>query len=201
MFQKNQFLTTIMPLDNNHPTDITIVEDVQIKKIHEISRKIDIIDQKVKTINIKIIIQDQTQTEATIQIITGIVQTQPPKTDIIQLIALETPHTKETETIQTTGTDYIKKTDHETIQIIVKTLIIITKDHVKILKKEIQFIKIDKKINLNRSTEIIYNIRFDNKTIEVVQLNIKDKLTKYNQLKKLNQTLPVLITQKPQSYT
>ena len=37
-----------------------------------------------------------------------------------------------------------------------------------------------------------------NKTIEVVHLNIKDKLTKYNQLKKLNQTPPVLITQKPQ---
>ena len=70
-----------------------------------------------------------------------------------------------------------------------------------ILKIEIRIIKMDKEIFLNHRTEIIHNIKIQNKTIEVVHLNIKDKLTKYNQLKKLNQTLPVLITQKPQSYT
>ena len=62
-----------MSLDNNHPLDINIVEDLQIEEFHEISHKIDIFDQTVKTINIEIIIQDQTQTEADTRIITGIV--------------------------------------------------------------------------------------------------------------------------------
>ena len=123
-----------MPLDNNHPTVITIVENLQLKEIHETSHKLDIVDQTVKTINIEIISEDQTQIEATIQIITGIVQTQTPETDTIQMIVLETPHAIETETIQTIGTDHIKITDHETIQIIDQTLVIITIDHVPILK-------------------------------------------------------------------
>ena len=198
--QENHILITIMSLENNHSRDITIVEDLQIKEIHVISHKIDIIDQTVKTINIEIIIQDQTQTEATTQIIAGIVQTQTPKIYIIQTTVLETPHTIETETIQTTGTDSIKITDHETIQTIDQDLIIITIDDVTILKIEIQFGQIDKEIFLNHHTETIHNIRILNKTIEVVHLNIKDKLTKYNPLKKLNQTLSVLITQKPKNY-
>ena len=57
-----------------------------------------------------------------------------------------------------------------------------------IIRKEIQIIKIDKEVFLNHRTEIIHNIKIHNKTIKVVHLNIKDKLTKYNQLKKLNQT-------------
>ena len=36
-----------MSLDNNHPKGMTIVEDLQIKEIHEISQKIDIVDQTV----------------------------------------------------------------------------------------------------------------------------------------------------------
>ena len=122
-----------MPLDNNHPTVITIVEDLQIKEIRNISHKIDRVDQTVKIINIEIIFEDQTQIEAIIQIITGIVQTQTPETDTIQMIVLETPHTLETEIIQTIGTGHIKITDHETIQIIDQTLVIILIDHVTIL--------------------------------------------------------------------
>ena len=53
IFQENHFLITITPLDNNHRTDITFVEDLQIKEIHKISDKIDIVDQTVKTISIK----------------------------------------------------------------------------------------------------------------------------------------------------
>ena len=52
----------------------------------------------------------------------------------------------------------------------------------------------------NHRTEIVHNIRTHNKTIELVHLNVKDNLTNYIKLKKLNQTLPVLITQKPQNY-
>ena len=56
---------TIKPLDNNHSTDITLAEDLQIKEIHEISQKRDVVDQTVRTINIETTIQDQTQTEVT----------------------------------------------------------------------------------------------------------------------------------------
>ena len=132
--QENHLVITIMSLDNTSTTDITIVEDLLIKEIHEISHKIDIVDQTVKTINVEIIIQDQTEIEATIQITTGIVQTQTPKTDINRMIAVETSHTIETETNQTTGTDNIQIRDPETIQIIDQTLIFITIDHVTILK-------------------------------------------------------------------
>ena len=54
-------------------------EDLQIKEIHEISHKTDIVDQTVRTINIETTIQDQTQTGVTTQIITEIVQTQTQK--------------------------------------------------------------------------------------------------------------------------
>ena len=60
--QENHFQTAIIPLDNNHLTEITTAEDLQIKEIHEVFHKIDIVDQTVKTINIEITIQDQTQT-------------------------------------------------------------------------------------------------------------------------------------------
>ena len=66
-FQANHYLTIIMPLDNNLPTDITFVENLQIKETHEISHRIDTVDETVKTIDIKIIIQDQIQIEAIIQ--------------------------------------------------------------------------------------------------------------------------------------
>ena len=55
-----------MPQDNNQPTGITIGEDLQIKEFHEVSHKLDIVDQRVKTIDIAKIIQDQIQIEATI---------------------------------------------------------------------------------------------------------------------------------------
>ena len=45
---RNHFLITKVSLENNHPKDITIVEDLQTKKIHEIFHKIDIVDQTVK---------------------------------------------------------------------------------------------------------------------------------------------------------
>ena len=80
--QEKHFLTHLMSLENNHPTDMTIVEDLQIKEVHVVSHKVDIVDQTVKTTNIEIIIQDQTQTETITQIITGIVQTQIPDIDI-----------------------------------------------------------------------------------------------------------------------
>ena len=68
-----------------------------------------------------------------------------------------------------------------------------------ITRTEILTIQTDKEIILIHCLEIIHNIKY-HKTIEVAHLNIKDKLTKYNQLKKLNQTLPVLITRKKYAF-
>ena len=59
---------------------------------------------------------------------------------------------------------------------------------------------IDKEIILSHQIEKIHNNKIHNKTIEVAHLSIKDKSTKYNQLKKPNLTIPVLITQKIQNY-
>ena len=77
-------MITIKPLDNNHLTEIIIAEDPQIEEIHNISHRIDIFDQTVKTIKIEISIQEQTQTEKTTQITIGIVHTQTSKIDIIE---------------------------------------------------------------------------------------------------------------------
>ena len=55
--QGNHFQITILPLNIIHLTEITTAEDLQI------SHKIDIVDQTVKTIKIEIIFQDKTQTK------------------------------------------------------------------------------------------------------------------------------------------
>ena len=86
-------MITIMPLDNNQPKDITIVEDLQIKKIHKNSHKIDIVDQTVKTIDIEITIQDQIQIEATIRASSKTVPVQAFVIDTIQTIDPGFPHT------------------------------------------------------------------------------------------------------------
>ena len=46
--QENHFLIIIIPLNKNHPTDITIREDLQIEEFHKFSHKIDMVDQTVK---------------------------------------------------------------------------------------------------------------------------------------------------------
>ena len=137
-----------MSLDNNHHTDITIVEDLRIKEIHEISHRIDIVNQTVKTIHIKIIFPDQIQIEATIRISLKTVPVQILVIDTIQTIDLETPCTIETKIIRIIETDSITITDYETIQTIDQTTIdqitiTITIDHVIIPKIEIRTIKID----------------------------------------------------------
>ena len=70
--------------------------------------------------------------------------------------------------MRTKGTDNIKIIDRETIQTIDQTIIIVTIDHVTILRIEIQIMKIDKETFLNHRTEIKHNIKIHNKTIAVV---------------------------------
>ena len=99
--QKNHSLITIITLDNNHLTGITIAKNLQITENHEISQKLDIVDQTVKIINVEKTIQDQTQSEVTTQITMEIVHTQTPEIDIIQTTILEIPQVTKTETTQT----------------------------------------------------------------------------------------------------
>ena len=86
--------------------------------------------------------------------------------------------------------------DQETTETIDQTKIIITLDHVKPPITEILITQTDQENILSHHIEILHNIKIHNKTIEEAHLNIKDKSSKYNQLKKPNQTLLVLITQK-----
>ena len=65
---------------------------------------------------------------------------------------------------------------------------------------EIISVQIDREIILSHHTQKTLNIKFHNKTVEAVHQNLKVKIIKYNQLKKINQTLLVVTTQKKQSY-
>ena len=118
----------------------------------------------------------------------------PQKT--IQTTVPETLRITETGTTQSIGIDNTQIIDHETIQTTDRFIIIITIDHVTNPRTEILIFQIDKEIFRSHHTGIIHNIKIHNEAIEVVHSNIKDKSTRYNQLKKLNQTLPILITQK-----
>ena len=149
----------------SHPIILVIEVDHQNKEIHEISHKIDIVDQIVKIISIEVIIHDQIQTEQNCLIplpiqILGI--------DTIQTIDHETHQTIETETIQTIEIEVIpiieinftKTVDQETIhttdpiineQITTTTII----DHEIVHKIGIQTITKDKGIILNLLIEKI----------------------------------------------
>ena len=111
------------------------------------------------------------------------------------MTVLEIHQIIETETNQTIGEDNTQITVHETIQTLDERIINITKDHLTFPRTEIVIIKIDKIKLLSHRIKTIHNINSHNKSIKVAHLNIKDKSTKYNQLKKPNQTLPVLIIQ------
>ena len=144
--QENHSLITIIPLDNNHLTEITIAEDLQIKEFQKNSHKIDIVDQTVKLISLEIIIQDQTRTQVTTQITIGINHTQTTKLDIIQTTVLQILHTTESEITQTIGIDNTQITDQETNQTNDQTKIIITKNHVTILRTKVLTTQIEKEI-------------------------------------------------------
>ena len=80
----------------NHPIILVIDVDHKKKEVHEISHKIDIVDQIVETIKLEITNHDQIQTEQNCLILVPI---QVLGIDTIQTIDHETHHTIETETI------------------------------------------------------------------------------------------------------
>ena len=81
--QKNYFLITIISIGTIIYTEISIVKDLQIKEVYKKFHRIDTVDQTVSKISIEIVIQDQSQVEATTQNITDFVQTQTHGTDCL----------------------------------------------------------------------------------------------------------------------
>ena len=110
------------------------------------------------------------------------------KKDFIQMTDLETLHIKEIEIIPTIRMETnqlieimdIKKIDHAIILTTDQTIkdqniITIKTDHWIVHRPEIEVITTDKETTLNHHKGIRHVIKFHNKIIEVVNLNIKGK--------------------------
>ena len=98
----------------------------------------------------------------------------------------------------------IKIIDHAIILATYQTIkdqniITIKIDHVTFHRTVIQVITTDKETTLNHHIGITHVIKIHNKVIEVLHLNIKGESIKYKQLKKLKQTLLVLIIPEAQN--
>ena len=103
--------------------------------------------------------------------------------EINQIIDLETLRTIDIENILTNGIEIIqtietldiKIIDHAIIQRSDQNIIIIKIDHALDHRTEAQAITTDKKTTFNRHIGITHVIKFHNKIIGVMHLNIKDK--------------------------
>ena len=201
--QENQFRTIPITREPNHHITQVIEEDHQNEEIHKIRHKIITIDQIVE-----ITTPDQ------IRIQHNLFLDLIPNQEIItiQTINHETHHTIEIEitpiieieVIQTTETRITRTIDQGTTHIIDQTItdqtIIIKTDHKIIHKIDIQVIITDIEIIPNHHTRIITIIIILTIATEVVHLNIKDILIKYNQIQKQHQTPQVLMTQEITNY-
>ena len=130
----------------------------------------------------------------------------------IPIINHETHHKTETETIHIIEIEVIRTIEiritrttdqeitHITDQTITDQIIIIKTDHGIIHKIEIQVIIIDIEIILNHHIEKITIMIILNIDTEIVHQNIRDKLIKYNQMKKQHQTPQELMTQEITNY-
>ena len=201
--QENHLRTILITQEINHHITQVIEEDHQNEEIHKIRHKIITIDQIVE-----ITTPDQ------IQIQHNLFLDLIPNQEIItiQTINHETHHTIEIETtpiigievIQTTETRIIRTIDQGITHIIDQTItdqtIIIKTDHEIIHKIDIQVIIIVIEIIPNHHTGIITIIIILTIATEVVHLNIKEILIKYNQTQKRHQTPQVLMTQEITNY-
>ena len=204
---ENHFQATRTTQEINH--HLTQVIEVDLQN-NEISHKIDIVDQITKVIKIKITIHDQIQTEQNLFLHQVHIQTLG--IDTIPMIDHETHHTIENEIIPIIGIkniqiielNIIKTTVQEnfhTIDQFNKDIVIITKmDQETIHKIKTQAITKDKEIIPNLLTGIITAIDIHNIDKEVTHQSIKDKLTKYKQLKKQLQTHLVSMIQETPNY-
>ena len=201
--QENHFRTKLITQGINHHITQVIEEDRLNEEIHRILHKIIIIDQIVE-----ITTPDQIQIQHNLFL--DLIPNQGINT--IQTINHETHHIIEIETIQIIEIEVIRTIEiritrtidqeitHITDQTITDQTTIIKTDHKIIHKSDIQVIIIDVEIILNHHIEIITIIIILNIATEVVHLNIKDILIKYNQTKKQHQTPQVLTTQEITNY-
>ena len=195
---ENHFRTIPITREINHHITQVIEEDHQNEEIHKILHKIIIIDQIVEMTT-----PDQIQIQHNLFL--DLIPNQGINT--IQTINHETHHIIEIETIQIIAIEVIQTTviritqtidqgiTHITDQVITDQTIIIKTDHKTIHKIDIQVIIIVIEIIPNHHTEIITIIIILTIATEVVHLNIKDILIKYNQIRKQDQTPQVLMTQ------
>ena len=150
--QENHFQITQNTLDNSHFIIRIIEEDHQIKEIHKISHKTDIVDQIVEIVDIEITIQDQTQTNLNFCLMLfpiGILEK-----EVIQIIDLEIFHIIEIdifptiviETIQMIEILDVKIIDHAIFLTTDQKIIIINIDYAIIHRTEFQLITTDKKL-------------------------------------------------------
>ena len=201
--QENHFRTIPITREINHHITQVIEEDHQNEEIHKILHKIILIDQIVEITN-----PDRIQIQHNLFL--DLIPNKGMNT--IQTINHETHHIIETETIQIIAIEVIQTTviritrtidqgiTHITDQIITDQTIIIKTDHETVHKIDIQVIIIVIEIIPNHHTEIITIIIILTIATEVVHLNIKDILIKYNQIQKQHQIPQVLMTQQITNY-
>ena len=202
--QENHFRTIPITREINHHITQVIEEDHQNEEIHKILHKIIIIDQIVEITTPDRI---QIQHNLFLDLIPnqGINTIQTINHETHRIIEIETIQIIAIEVIQTTVIKITRTIDqgitHITDQIITDQTIIIKKiDHKTIHKIDIQVIIIVIEIIPNHHTEIIIIIIILTTATEVVHLNIKDILIKYNQIQKQHQTPQVLMTQEITNY-
>ena len=203
--QENHFRTIPITREINHHITQVIEEDHQNEEIHKILHKIIIIDQKVQiTTPDRIQIQHNLFLDLTPNQGINTIQTINHETHHIIEIKIETIQIIAIEVIQTTIIRTTRTIDpgitHITDQIITDQTIIIKTDHETIHKIDIQVIIIVIEIIPNHHTEIITIIIILTIATEVVHLNSKDILIKYNQIQKQHQTPQVLMTQQITNY-
>ena len=97
-------------------------------------------------------------------------------TEIVQTFDLETLHKTDIETIQTIKILVIKIIDHVIILTTDQNIIIIKKYHAIIHRTKVHAITTDKETTLNPHIGTTHVIKIHNKIIEVIHLNINDKI-------------------------
>ena len=206
--QENNFQATQITQEINHHITEVIEVDHPNEVIHEISHKIDIIDQIAKIT--KITIHDQIPIQHNLFL--DPIPNQTQGIDTIPIINHETHHIIEIETIQIIEIEVIRTTEiritrtvdqeitHITDQTITDQTIIIKTDHETIHKIDIQVIIIDTEIIPSHHIGIITVTLILNIDTEVAHQNIEDTLIKCKQMKKQLQTLQVLMTQEVTKY-
>ena len=189
--QENHFRTIPITRELNHHITQVIEEDHQNEEIHKIRHKIITIDQMVEITTPD---QIRIQHNLFLDLIPnqGIITIQTINHETHHTIEIETTPIIEIEVIQTIETRITRTIDQGITHIIDQTItdqtIIIKTDHEIIHKIDIQVIIIVIEIIPNHHTGIITIIIILTIAIEVVHLNIKDILIKYNQIQKQHQT-------------